>query len=504
VGTESGSHEPSSTRRKAVLFHRRDEPDSEAARELVIQVDGLQDIDFEDVGRGSQLFEDLGGGSTPAFWDGDSFHEGLAAIVLALIPERPTTRRDMKKRLKAGSVPESYSFGEELDWKAPWVTMTYSVELPFWLMLADCNLTVRFADHDYAVEVRSDHWELYVGEQSPSSINAIYFGQQRFDGVRPDLMAAILERRLPYIWRRCRTVVKITSRCIASVAEPPEPDSEQDSRIDNVRKEYLRSMCELHLPVVNHLIQSYRMITYDYFPYEVSPWDVPVWYCVAKPGFQRVVLLPYSAWDLKPRDEDTQDEYSLTTPERLQAVLRDAVDPAEFELVDALNRMERGDYTGAVRRVTTAAEAELGRVLRAALAATRTDADVEVALRASRNDFPRRLREYEGLRGQRVPDVHRAELERTRTMRHEIVHQGMRIQFSERGRAQRAVDTGRWFFNWLQNDPQRTRVRESGLALRSLGQRLGGSSGHLGADGPVIESPASLAGSDQQTPAPSS
>jgi hypothetical protein len=488
----SDRHNVSSARGRPVLFHRRDERDSEAARELIIQLDGQEHIDFEDVARGSPFFEELGGGATPALWDGEQLHRGLAAIVLALIPQRPTARREMEELLKAGRVPDSYSFGEDLNWSAPWTEMTYTTELPFWLMVADCNLRIRVAEHDYPVEVRSDYWELYAGELTPSSRNAIYFGPKRWEGIRPDLMAGILENRLPYIWRRCRTVVRVTSRCLTSVADAADTDEEDNRRLERVRTEYLRSMCELHLAVVNQLIQSYRLSTYDYFPYEVSPWDVPIWYCSVGKVFRRVAILPYSEWDQKLRDDDTQDEYSLSTPEKLGAALQGTFDPAEFELIDALNRMERGDYTGAVRRVTTAAEAELERVLRIGLSTTRSAAEVEEVLRATRNSFPRRLRQYERLRGESVPDVHRVELAQTRNTRHDIVHRGMRIEFGDRGRAQRAVDTGRWFFNWLQNDPVRTSVRERRLAFRSLGRRLGGFPGSLTKGGPVIQVPSAI------------
>jgi len=40
---------------------------------------------------------------------------------------------------------------------------------------------------------------------------------------------------------------------------------------------YLKSFCETHFEIVNHLIQNYRLSTYDYFAFELSPWDVPIW-----------------------------------------------------------------------------------------------------------------------------------------------------------------------------------------------------------------------------------
>lgn len=57
----------------------------------------------------------------------------------------------------------------------------------------------------------------------------------------------------------------------------------------------------------------------------------------------------------------------------------------------------------------------------------------------------------------------------TRNERHAIVHQAMRIGFNERGRAQRAVDTGRWTYDFIENRPERARIRNSQIAERGIG-----------------------------------
>jgi hypothetical protein len=53
-----------------------------------------------------------------------------------------------------------------------------------------------------------------------------------------------------------------------------------------------------------------------------------------------------------------------------------------------------------------------------------------------------------------------------------IVHTGLRISFNNRGIAQKAIDTGRWIFNWLENQPVRSTAREKRLGLRSLGRHF--------------------------------
>lgn len=60
----------------------------------------------------------------------------------------------------------------------------------------------------------------------------------------------------------------------------------------------------------------------------------------------------------------------------------------------------------------------------------------------------------------------------TRKLRHRIVHKGYRIGPNERGHAQRAVDTGRWTFNWFEDNKQRYEIREKRIAFRGLGRDL--------------------------------
>jgi len=155
--------------------------------------------------------------------------------------------------------------------------------------------------------------------------------------------------------------------------------------------------------------------------------------------------------------------------------------------MDALNLMERGDYTGAVRRITTAVEAAGHAALQAELLTKHSADDVEERLAKSANDFPGRVRQYQKLSGRRLPDALASQLEQTRGLRHEIVHRARRITFSDRGTAQMAVDTGRWTFNWFENDPARQEVREKRIGLRSLGRHFSVFRASLSPDGVIVE-----------------
>jgi hypothetical protein len=204
------------------------------------------------------------------------------------------------------------------------------------------------------------------------------------------------------------------------------------------------------------------------------------------------VLVRYRGWDQKPRSgppDGPMETLALIAADALQTAMSEQGSPGEMELLDALNLMERGDYSGAVRRVTTALEVIIEFALRTELLTRHPESAVEEQLRSSRNDFPGRVRQYEKLSGRRLRPEQRADLERTRALRHEIVHQGTRVRFSDRGRAQTAVDTGRWLFNWFENRPDRVTVREKRLALRSLGRHFSMFDAYIEPDGVVVRSP---------------
>jgi len=156
----------------------------------------------------------------------------------------------------------------------------------------------------------------------------------------------------------------------------------------------------------------------------------------------------------------------------LQSAMTAEPSAGELELLDALNFMERGDYSGSIRRITTAIEAQLESVLRQELIKIHTLAEVDKEVKATKNKFLKRWGQYETLSGRKLNAGLSKELETTRDLRNSIVHRGYRIPFQERGNAQRAIDTGRWIFNWLENQPTRQSVREKRIAMRPLGRHF--------------------------------
>lgn len=388
------------------------------------------------------------------------------------------------------SHPQSYFFGQNPDWDAMPVPVILFVELPFWLMVPDCSLQVEVNGHTFQVEVKSNFFELYAHEARDSRASRIYMGPPG-GALNPELQQAIDEQQIPVMPRKCKTVLRIHSRCNADVLVA---EAEEGARANEARA-YLEALCEAHLEVVNRVVRQYRLSTYDYFPYEVSPWDVPTWMVEPGNGSISITLLNYARWDIKPImrwDNDHSDEYKLIEPTDLQTNMTADASAGELELLDALNLMERGDFSGAVRRVTTSIEAIVESVLRTQLLQRYSQAEVESRLHASRNDFPGRLRQYERLSGRTLPAVLASELETTRNLRHAIVHRGARIAYADRGQAQRAVDTGRWIFNWFEDQPDRFAVREKRIGMRSLGRRFSLFDAEITSDGVVVYKPSDL------------
>ena len=237
----------------------------------------------------------------------------------------------------------------------------------------------------------------------------------------------------------------------------------------------MRALCSAHIAVVNRVIRPYRLSTYDYFAYEVSPWDVPIWFVVPHGGpLLRVSMFDYADWDFKPHmfKGNAESEYELIDLDAFRSSLEAESGEGEIELLDALNFMERGDYSGAVRRVATALEAVVEAALKRELQKLYPEAEVVKKLEASKNDYPGRVRQYQKLSLRQLPEFLDREMDATRDLRHRIVHRAYRIPFAERGQAQRSVDTGRWIYNWFEESPERNAVREKKVALRSLGRNL--------------------------------
>lgn len=379
---------------------------------------------------------------------------------------------------KFGEAPAAFTMGDGIDWSSPLGATNLYVELPFWLMMQSGSIEIRWSGVAFSVEICPPWMELFGREVTDSRATVLRHGPRRPKKYDPpgELAEKFAREQIPSMQRGCKTVLRLSTRSHASAfrdlgeKDPPRAKFELEA--------YWASLCEAHVPVVNELIQRYRLLTYDYHAFEVSAWDVPVWYLSRAGVGCRAVLLPYKAWDVKPAsveggesegDPPKIQPFEWTTPVKLAAASSEDATPGEFDLLDARSLMERGDYTGAVRRTVTAIEAILGWALLAELEKHYEGAEAAVRLKTTDNNFPARLKMWRGLARPAIDQVLFDELESTRQIRHEIVHRGRRLIHSDRGRAQRSVDTGRWLYNKIEARPDRAKLRDSGT-LKSVGR----------------------------------
>jgi hypothetical protein len=371
--------------------------------------------------------------------------------------------------------PSSYSLGQDLAWDAPWIDVTLSVELPFWLLVDNTTLPVNLGGHEFEMSLHGELFELQIGQISDAKQSAVYRGpfKQR-EKLSADIRRLLSKRPKPTAqWRKCKTVLRIRSRCNEDVWKKRISGDKPWGPSVNL---YLVELCRAHIPIVNGLIRGYRLATYDRFAFEVAPWDVPFWY-VERGGQSALVgVVPYRGWDHMPMILGGQDSrprfYRLIKPDRLSESVAASATPGELELLGAINFMERGNYSDAVRRVTTAIEVIVEAVTVHLLEQQQGQTATAKFLKNTRADFPRRLAKYEELSARALPKSLEEQLLKTRMLRHRIVHGGYRITPAERNEIQRCIDMGRWTFNWFENNPARSKVREQRIASRSIGREM--------------------------------
>ena len=228
--------------------------------------------------------------------------------------------------------------------------------------------------------------------------------------------------------------------------------------------QYFKTLATAHIPFLNKLITSYRSTSLDPYAFEVSEWDVPVWYATYGETLAWIGLMPY--WD-----NDTFPSFNnggktvpfvATTLEEVQKQAQSNVAPGKLELLDAYSLMYRGRFGDAVRSAVTgievAVEAQLAKLLKDEGFSYE---QIEARLDETRNRFFERIQEYEQLSQKRLPGPLlsevpyingirlRSELDWVRNLRHKVVHEGIRVDIFERGTTLRAIETMSWLFEWL-------------------------------------------------------
>ncbi len=319
------------------------------------------------------------------------------------------------------------------------------------MMVGPTDLVVDINQHSFPVTISDHFFEYSYGHFSDSKHTVFYRGSRKTAGELSPLVDYIRRQQpdVQIIERKCKTIVRIATRCNADVANKAynAPFS-----LPGSTQLYLEDLCRGHLQIVNRVIEAYRLETYDYFAKEVSSWDVPFWHIDFMNGCDVTVTLhPYRGWDHKPVVKPLQSAkfvvYSLMESDQLKAAMSKRPADGELELLDALALFEKGDYSGAVRRAVTALEVIAEASLRVMLADACGPAKAEAYLKATETNFEKRVGNICGLSDRKFPFWRR--LSEARNLRHEIVHGGYRITPAERGRAQMYIDCCRWMYNWF-------------------------------------------------------
>lgn len=376
------------------------------------------------------------------------------------------------KTMDRDNLPKSANILNGIDCDASPVPVLVTVELPFWLMVPDGEVVVTVQGAKFAVEINESYVDIFVGEVSDSRRTALYNGPISPKG---DLIGQAAMSGASLMFRKAKTVLKIASECSSDALSAMA----EGSKRRRIAYYYFVSFCSAHLPIVNRLIEAYRWATADAMAATVTPRSVPVWRIRNDKGEGFLVhLLPEAGWDYKPTGAECNDRskpnsqtpaFAFADLETLANAVSEIIEPSELALLDAHSFLHRGDYSGAVRRAVTALEVLLERQLQVELTKVNSASDVEDRLRKSRNDFSGRLRQYENLSARSLGTELFIALEDIRNLRHEIVHRGRLMTYGERGIANHAVDTGRFIYNWLENDSASVQRRESRLAQKALG-----------------------------------
>lgn len=84
-----------------------------------------------------------------------------------------------------GPIPQSFAFGDGLDWSSPLAETSLYVELPFWLMTPPGPVAVEWSGAMFTVDVCSLWIEVYGGEVTDLRRSVIHHGPWRPDGWQP-------------------------------------------------------------------------------------------------------------------------------------------------------------------------------------------------------------------------------------------------------------------------------------------------------------------------------
>lgn len=368
-----------------------------------------------------------------------------------------------------------YGVGSSLKWDAQLSGVTFCVELPFWLLMPNSTLSVSSQGFETRVRIENRGVEIQRGRQfSRTRLNTVFIGNEGSASSHPMPMAALPEGGL---CRSTRTLVYIDTHANSDAIDALFGE---DNRRFQDGNRYFASLAAGHLPVLNEVINAYRRAAIDPHANEVTAWDVPTWFVCESNRTQPVCLYSHIVEDRYPATRNGENELPVTgaTGDEVNRQLEIAATPGEIEMLDGWSLFYRGRYGDSIRCFVTAIEVALEAELRRLLTEMQeTQTAIDAKLKSTRNNFDDRLIDYCIASKRRIPGplLHWVpnlngcrlvqELDRTRKLRHRIVHHGHRLDHTFSKPMLRAAETTSWLFNWLVSnaDFEARRTRNHGL-----------------------------------------
>ncbi|MEZ5944955.1 MAG: hypothetical protein R3C18_26520 [Planctomycetaceae bacterium] len=358
--------------------------------------------------------------------------------------------------------PEVFGVGTSLDWDSPLLNVTLTVELPFWLIMPANSLRVTLGDFTTDVVIENQGVEIQRGRQfTRTHQNTVFIGGN--DAAR-NASAPVTALPEGGLFRATRTLLHIETYASEDALNAFWG---QDSPRYRDASRYFASLALGHIPLVNKVVNAYRMASVDPFAHEVTAWDVPVWFVGRPPEIQPVYLYSHLVEDWYPTihkgiESDDEFPYFATSVETVQQYLTKGESPGEIEMLDGWSLSHSGRFGDSIRSFVTAIEVLVESEIRRLLVEKgHTPEQVDTQIEVTRNNFENRLKDYCKLSRRRIPgpNLHyvpylngirlRDELERTRRLRHQIVHHGHRLDHTFSKPMLRAAETTSWLYDWI-------------------------------------------------------
>jgi hypothetical protein len=180
-----------------------------------------------------------------------------------------------------------------LNWESPIREIVLHTELPFWLLVADCELDITLRDSTLPLSIVSQAIEIQLGRTyRESHRNAALI--EKVQGEPSTRAQTILRgaKQEGFTLRTTRTLVSIKTKAIEDAIVAVQEQGRR--RVD--ADMYFRSFVHAHLAFVNKAINAYRRVAADPFAIELTEWDLNVWYHV-QDKFIPISLIPYKETD---------------------------------------------------------------------------------------------------------------------------------------------------------------------------------------------------------------